>query len=61
VATTKKKKDPHALAMVKKRMEKLSPERRREIAKGAAAKRWAGHNAKRPAAARKKKRTPKGK
>ena len=49
-----KKKDPHAMAMVKKRLAKLSPERRREIAKAAAEKRWAGHTARRPASTRRK-------
>jgi hypothetical protein len=48
------KKNPHALAMVRARLKKLSPERRAEIAKAAAAARWAGHEAKRPASSRKK-------
>jgi hypothetical protein len=34
------------------RMERISPKRRAEIAKAATAKRWAGHDAKRPAAKR---------
>jgi hypothetical protein len=49
-----KKKNPHALAMVRARLRKLSPARRAEIAKAAAAKRWEGHEAKRPASSRKK-------
>ena len=49
-----KGKDPHAMAMVRKRIQKLSPERRAEIARTAAAARWAGHKAKRPASSRKK-------
>jgi hypothetical protein len=36
----KKVKNPHALAMVKQRLKKLSPARRSEIAKKAAAARW---------------------
>ena len=48
------KKNIHAVAMVKRRLEKLSPERRSQIAKTAAAARWAGHKAKRPASSRKK-------
>jgi hypothetical protein len=36
------------------KMKKVSPERRREIAKFAASMRWAGHEAKRPADSRKK-------
>jgi hypothetical protein len=48
------KKDPHAMAMVRKRMEKLSPERRKEIAQKAAATRWKDHEPKRPASSRKK-------
>lgn len=36
-----KRKNPHALAMVRQRMKKLSPERRSEIARNAAVKRWA--------------------
>ena len=39
--------------MVKARLKKVSPERRAEIAKKAAAKRWEGHIAKRPASSRK--------
>jgi hypothetical protein len=35
-----KRKNPHALAMVRQRMKKLSPERRSEIAKNAAKQRW---------------------
>jgi len=35
-----KRKDPHAMAMVRQRMRKLSPERRKEIAKNAANVRW---------------------
>lgn len=49
-----KKKNPHALAMVRARLRKLSPERRAEIAKTAAAARWAGHEAKWPASSQKK-------
>lgn len=48
-----KTKNPHALAMVAARLKKLTPERRKEIAKKAAATRWKGHKAKRPAALRK--------
>jgi hypothetical protein len=48
------KKNAAAMAMVKRRMEKLSPERRKEIAQGAAAARWKGHKAKRPVSSRKK-------
>jgi hypothetical protein len=48
------KKNAAALAMVKRRMEKLSPERRKEIAQKAAVARWKGHKAKRPASTRKK-------
>jgi hypothetical protein len=48
-----KGKDPHAMAMVRKRMRILSPERRAEIARTAASARWAGHIAKRPASSRK--------
>ena len=40
-----KKKNPHAMAMVKARMKNVSPARRAEIAKAAAAKRWEGHKA----------------
>ena len=36
-----KRKNPHALAMVRQRMKKLTPERRSEIARNAAVKRWA--------------------
>jgi len=36
----KKAKNPHALAMVRQRLKKVSPERRSEIAKKAAAARW---------------------
>jgi len=35
-----KKKNEHALAMVRARLRKVSPERRTEIAKKAAAARW---------------------
>jgi hypothetical protein len=42
----------------KARMEKLTPEQRREVARKAAAARWADHEAKRPASARKKKKRP---
>ena len=52
------KKNPHAQAMARARKKKLSPERRTEIATQAAAKRWEGHEAKRPASKRAK---PKGK
>jgi hypothetical protein len=38
----------------KRRLKTLTPEQRRESAQKAAAKRWEGHNAKRPASARKK-------
>ena len=48
------KKNPAAMAMVKARMEKTSPEQRAEIAKNAAEARWKGHKAKRPASSRKK-------
>jgi hypothetical protein len=48
------KKHAGAMAMVRARLKKLSPEERKEIAKNAAAARWAGHKAKRPAASRKK-------
>jgi len=37
-----KKKDPAAVAMAAKRMEKLSPKRRSEIARDAATARWKG-------------------
>jgi hypothetical protein len=37
-----KAKNPHALAMVRQRLKKLSPERRSEIARKAAAARWKG-------------------
>jgi hypothetical protein len=40
-----KKKNPHAMAMVKARMKNLSPARRAETAKATAAKRWEGQNA----------------
>jgi len=43
-----------AMEMVRRRLKKLSPERRKEIAAAAAAARWKGHDAKRPASARKK-------
>jgi hypothetical protein len=49
------KKNPYAMGMVKARLKKLSPERRKEIAAAAAAARWKDHVAKRPASARKKK------
>jgi hypothetical protein len=48
------KKNAAAMAMVKRRMEKVSPARRKEIAQEAAAARWVGHVAKRPASSRKK-------
>jgi hypothetical protein len=38
----------------KARMNALTPAERQEIARAAAAKRWEGHKAKRPASARKK-------
>jgi hypothetical protein len=46
-------KDPIAQAMVQKRWDKTSAQKRSEIAKGLAAARWAGHVAKRPASSRK--------
>jgi hypothetical protein len=49
------RKNPHALAMVRARVKKQSPERRAEIAKQAAEARWKDHVAKRPASSRKKK------
>jgi hypothetical protein len=50
-----KKKNPHAMAIVRARLKKLSPERRKEIAKKAIEARWKGHIAQRPASSRKKK------
>lgn len=47
----KKKKDPGAVAMAKKRAASLTPERRREIAQKAVATRWA--NAKKKAGKKK--------
>jgi hypothetical protein len=38
----------------KARTSALTPEERKELARAAAAKRWEGHKAKRPASARKK-------
>jgi hypothetical protein len=53
-----KRKNPMAVALGKRsgkaRMKKLTPEKRSEVARLAAAKRWAGHEAKRPASGRKK-------
>jgi len=49
------KKNAAAMEMVRQRLKKLSPERRKEIAAKAAAARWKGHKAKRPASARKRK------
>jgi hypothetical protein len=49
-----KKKNPHALAMVKARMKRVSPQRRAEIAKAAVAGRWKDHVAARPVSSRKK-------
>lgn len=46
-----KKKDPHAMAMVRQRLKKLSPERRQEIARKAAAARWKGNTKPAPAKA----------
>jgi menaquinone-dependent protoporphyrinogen IX oxidase len=51
------KKNAAAMAMVKARLEKTTPEQRAQIAKTAAAARWKGHKAKRPASARRKKAT----
>jgi hypothetical protein len=48
------KKNAAAMEMVRQRLKKLSPARRKEIAAAAAAARWKDHKAKRPAAARKK-------
>jgi hypothetical protein len=48
------KKNAAAMEMVRQRLKKVSPERRKEIAAKAAAARWKGHKAKRPASARKK-------
>lgn len=48
------RKNQAAMAMVKARMAKTTPEQRAEIAKNAAAARWEGHVAKRPASSRKK-------
>ena len=48
------KKNAAAMAMVKARLKKTTPEQRSLIAKNAAEARWKGHKAKRPAAARKK-------
>jgi hypothetical protein len=47
------KKNVHAVAMARARVKQQSPERRTEIAKKAAATRWKGHHAKRPASSRK--------
>jgi hypothetical protein len=53
-----KRKNPAAVLLGRKsgkaRMKKLTPEKRSEVARQAAAARWAGHKAKRPASARKK-------
>jgi len=50
------KKNAAAMAMVRARMRKTTPEQRADIAKKAAAARWEGHKAKRPASSRKKKK-----
>jgi hypothetical protein len=47
--------DPAASALAGKRWDKTSPKKRAEHAKKMANARWAGHEAKRPAASRKKK------
>jgi hypothetical protein len=39
--TGEPEKNPHAVAMARRRAEKLGPERRREIASAAAKQRWA--------------------
>lgn len=49
-------KDPVAQAMARKRWEKASKKERAEVGKMLSAARWAGHVAKRPASARKKKK-----
>jgi general stress protein YciG len=50
--TTKKEKDPHAVALGRKggkaRLQKLTPERRSEIARKAVLTRWAKHKTKTP-------------
>ena len=48
------KKNAAAMAMVRRRMKVIPPERRSAIARNAASKRWEGHKAKRPASSRKK-------
>jgi hypothetical protein len=52
--TTPDEKDPVAQAMAQKRWGKTSAKERKQIAKNLAAARWAGHEAKRPASARKR-------
>jgi hypothetical protein len=50
--TTKKEKDPHAVALGRKggkaRLQKVTPERRSEIARKAVLARWAKHKKKNP-------------
>jgi hypothetical protein len=53
-----KRKNIHAVALGRKggkaRLTEMTDEERKEVAKKAAAARWAGHEAKRPASTRKK-------
>jgi hypothetical protein len=48
------KKNRAAQELIRRRWDKTPPEERSEMAKRAAAARWAGHIAKRPASARKR-------